>query len=199
VINLGEEFAAVPSLLPTLEHDFIIDAGGYIGTAAIALSRMYPEATVVSLEPAQRNYRLLVENTRSFPNIVPLNQALAGTTRSATLRDRGTGEWGYTIVPEPADQPRAAALERVECVTIRDLLPRHGKRGVDILKLDIEGAEADVLKDSGDWIGAVSLIIAELHDRIQPGCAEAFDRATRGMSRTAVGEKRIAVRASYTV
>jgi FkbM family methyltransferase len=193
--NLGGEFAGLSLLLPALEHDFIIDAGGYIGTAAIALSRMYPEAKIVSLEPAQSNYRLLLRNTRGFPNIVPLNRALAGKLRSATLRDRGTGEWGYTIVDEPADQPLAAATETVECVTIRGLMALHGKSGVDIVKLDIEGAEADVLLHSEDWIADVSLIIAELHDRIQPGCEEAFDRATRGMNQTTIGEKRIASRA----
>jgi FkbM family methyltransferase len=194
--NLGGEFAALSSLLPTLEHNFIIDAGGYIGTAAIALSLMYPEATVVSLEPARSNYRLLLENTRGFGNIIPVNRAIAGATGPGTLRDRRTGEWGYTIVPKPVDQPLAAAVETVECVTIRELMNLYGKRGIDILKLDIEGAEADVLDHSEDWVRDVSVIIAELHDRIQPGCEAAFDRATQGMRRTAVGERHIASRMS---
>jgi FkbM family methyltransferase len=197
VANLGDEFAGVSALLPTLEHEFIIDAGGYIGTAAIALSRLYPDAIIVSLEPAPDNYRLLLENVKGFPNIVPLRAAIStGAIRFATLLDRGTGEWGYTIVEKPADQPFATVVGTVECVTVRELMDRHRRRGIDILKLDIEGAEADLLAGSEDWIGDVSLIIAELHDRIRPGCEAEFDRATEGMTRKAAGEKRIAFRAS---
>ena len=43
------EFEPCIELLPTLQHDLIIDAGGYIGTAAIAFARAFPDARILTL------------------------------------------------------------------------------------------------------------------------------------------------------
>ena len=47
----------------------IIDAGANIGAASCWLSREFPEANIVALEPDPENYELLVRNTRTNPRI----------------------------------------------------------------------------------------------------------------------------------
>jgi hypothetical protein len=50
-----------------------------------------------------------------------------------------------------------------------------GVEHIDILKLDIEGAERELFNLGAEaWLGAVGQIIIELHDRFVPGCAFAF-------------------------
>jgi hypothetical protein len=51
---------------------------------------------------------------------------------------------------------------------------------IDILKIDIEGAEKEVFESSSKWIDKVSVIMTELHDQIRPGSARAFSEATQG-------------------
>ena len=49
---------------------------------------------------------------------------------------------------------------------------------MDLLKIDIEGAETEVFGDACHrWLGGVSAIVIELHDWFRPGCAAAFYRA----------------------
>ena len=83
--------------ISSLQHNLILDAGGYIGTAAIAFAKQYPSATIVSLEPNSNNYQLLAQNTATWRNIVAMNKALAPEPGGLILYDRGTGAWGFTL------------------------------------------------------------------------------------------------------
>src|SRR5262245_34309529 len=131
------EFDAVLKAMPRLRHSLIVDAGGYIGTAAIVFAEAYPEATIVTLEPSTENFALLRRNVAPYKNIVPLNKALAPEPGRLVLKDRGTGQWGFTLVPKPADNAASAVKEEVECTTLDQLMREFGADGIGILKLDI--------------------------------------------------------------
>ncbi len=72
-----------------------------------------------------------------------------------------------------------------------------GVEQIDILKLDIEGAEKELLQSGSDkWMHRVAMIIIELHDWLKPGCADALNQATAGMgfTRFQLGENTVLVR-----
>jgi FkbM family methyltransferase len=177
---LGGEFDELLAAVPTIIHPFIVDAGGYIGTAAIVLAEAYPDATVVSLEPSRANFAVLKQNVSRYKNIVALNKALAPEAGITTLKSRGTGQWGFTIVPRPADNPASVAMEEVECVTIEMLLKDFGVSGIGVLKLDIEGGECALFSADTGWIANTEAICIELHDRIVAGCSQKFEEVTQG-------------------
>jgi FkbM family methyltransferase len=176
-----QELALLAELVPAPKFDFIIDAGGYIGTAAIALARMFPQARVVTVEPSLDNFAVLEKNIAPFGNIVAVNAALVGVGRQVNLYDRRTGEWGFTVLQHPRDQNDVSEIQTVQGVTVSDLLTRFDSAGIDVLKLDIEGGELEVFEHSDPWIDKVGVVVAELHDRIQKGCKQAFDSKTTGM------------------
>jgi FkbM family methyltransferase len=190
----GELDAAIAAARP-LKHGFIIDAGGYIGTAAIMLARAFPEATIVSLEPSRDNFAVLAMNLRGYPNAIPLNMALGSTAGSIELVDRGNGGIGFSIVQAPADCASPSRLHQVGITTVPDLMQRFEASGIDLLKLDIEGTEHDLLKGSPPWLDATRVIFAELHERIVPGCEAIFAAATAGRSNSRdSGEKILSIR-----
>jgi hypothetical protein len=49
--------------------------------------------------------------------------------------------------------------------------------------LDIEGAERDVLLAAGPWIESVDAVVAELHEKMKPGCETAFETVAQGFER----------------
>src|SRR5262249_33554319 len=177
---LDGEFDELIAAVPSINHPFIIDAGGYIGTAAIVLAEAYPEATVVSLEPSKANFALLKRNVARYKNVISLNKALAPEPGVTTLKNRGTGQWGFTIVSRPDDNPVSEAMEEVECVTIGMLMAEFGASGIGVLKLDIEGGERALFSADTGWIANTEAICIELHDRIVAGCSEKFGEVTRG-------------------
>jgi FkbM family methyltransferase len=176
-----QELASLKELVPDPKFDFIIDAGGYIGTAAIALARMFPRSRVITVEPSLENFALLEKNIAPFGNIVAVNAALVGVGRQVNLYDRRTGEWGFTILQHPRDQQDVSEIQSVQGVTISDLLARFDSAGIDVLKLDIEGGEREVFEHSDPWIDKVGVVVAELHDRIQEGCKRVFYSKTTAM------------------
>jgi len=156
----------------------------------------YPEATIVTLEPSTENFALLRRNVAPYKNIVPLNKALAPEPGRLVLKDRGTGQWGFTLVPKPADNAASAVKEEVECTTLDQLMREFGADGIGILKLDIEGGEHALLSRNTDWIARTDAICIELHDRIVAGCSDLYRAATAGRQNTKMpGEKYLSLAA----
>ena len=58
---------------------------------------------------------------------------------------------------------------------------------IDLLKMDIEGAELEAFENC-DWMAGVQVIVIELHDHIKPGCRAAVSSAAQGLP--AVGTRR---------
>jgi FkbM family methyltransferase len=165
------------------EYDFraierprvIVDAGANIGLASILFANRYPEAKIFAIEPERDNFSLLADNVRPYDNIVPLQAALWGENTTINLIDPGDGAWGF--MTEPAGEGHA-----VSAITMDRLMSHYGIDYVDILKVDIEGAEKEVFADTSAWIDRVGSIIVELHERLKSGCNRSFYNATSGFS-----------------
>lgn len=197
--TLCREFEDLDEIVDRRDDGLVIDAGGYIGTAAIRLAKMFPDATVVTLEPSRENIALLRENVARYPNIVVVNCALAGDASRGTLplRDRKSGFWGFSIVEDINDGAEAAHMYNVDLITMPQLLRRFGATRVAFMKLDIEGAEREVLNASTAWIDCIDVLAIELHERFARGCKAAFNNATLGRENHfnhGGGEKHVSVR-----
>lgn len=164
----------------------IIDAGAYTGFSAIYFAERYPAERILALEPDPSNFALLVRNVRPFPNIIPLQQALWHRDGHIDLHDPGTGHWGFYVSPDGPDVGQS--LAQVEAVSLRTLIERFALERIDLLKLNVEGAEKEIFEHCGDWIGRVGAIFAALHDRFLPGCTEAFEKATASFGRVVLRE-----------
>lgn len=175
VSSLTDEFDILSSLLPKEFDGLILDGGGYIGTAAIKFACMYPEATVVTIEPSSENFEILGDNVKRFPNIVPLKAALTleGVDK-VTLNSRDTGQWGFTIIENPHDAATLTELEEVAAMSIEQIRQQYSEKLVGMIKLDVEGAEKQLFEDPNSSLQQIPIVFAELHDRIVPGCTDAF-------------------------
>ena len=170
---LSGEFESLRYLFQKSFDGIIVDAGGYIGTATIALRAMFPKAKIIILEPSEHNIKVLRENIAELENVHLVQGALVGTReRTVRLNDRGTGEWGFTIVPDPLDNREAKNIQTVNAFRLCDLISENEKIG--LLKLDIEGGELSLLEHDAEALSATDVVIAELHDRIVPGCLQKF-------------------------
>src|SRR5262245_64744534 len=169
----GDELSKAIAKSKPLKHGLIVDAGGYIGTAAIEFAKAFPDAIVVTVEPARDNFELLTKNTKPYANIIAVNKALAVSQGRASLHDRHTGQWGYTLVADAADF-LPTNLYDVETTNLTEIVRQYGGGGIDLLKIDIEGAEKDLFENPCQYLRNSRVILVELHDRITAGCEAAF-------------------------
>jgi FkbM family methyltransferase len=177
-ILLGEEYRFdVSEFAPRT----IVDAGANIGLCAIYYASKYPTAKIIAVEPEDSNYRVMLKNIAPYSNIIPVQAALwkADGRVSIGLADNEAREkWAFLVT---GDKGNTTAF------TLGSLLSKFHIQTVDLLKMDIEGAEKEVF-ESCDWIDRIVAIVIETHDRMKPGCTEAVQTATRGFDRWSRGE-----------
>jgi FkbM family methyltransferase len=161
----GFSFARQPSI--------IVDAGANVGMSAAYFSLRYPNAKIVAIEPEPSNFDILCKNAKLFTKIIPINAALWSHNGAVQLKDGGGGHWGTRVT-----EASARSEGSIRCVSLRALLEELRIDWVDLMKVDVEGAEYEIFEDSSSWISRVGFICAELHDRFRPGCSRIFHAAT---------------------
>ena len=83
------------------------------------------------------------------------------------------GEWGVQVSSTPGAPDRMTA-----CYRLATLLDRAGFDRVDLLKVDVEGAELELFShDPQAWLPRVGMVIVETHDRFRPGSEAAVRSA----------------------
>lgn len=157
----------------TKNVETIVDLGSNIGLSVLHFKSKYPNARIIAVEPERGNYELLQKNVAPYKNVYCLNNAIWHTNKNLNLFDGGQGEYSYRVV-DGNDEP----VGNVPAVTIDDIMTKYGLTTIDILKIDIEGAEKELFGHNYEnWLPKVRCIVIELHDFYRPGCAPAFFRA----------------------
>jgi FkbM family methyltransferase len=154
----------------------IVDAGANVGFASVRFATRFPDARIVAIEPSAGNFAMLRRNVAPYPNVTPYHAALWGAAGEIEMVDPGEGTEGYRANGVAAGA--ATSLGTVPAVTVDSIMAEMGVTFVDLLKIDIEGAELAVFQNPSAWIDRVGVIVIELHDRFTLGCSRAFYRAT---------------------
>jgi len=176
-VFLNEEYRIHFSENPKI----IIDAGGNIGLTAIYFANRYPKAKIFTIEPENNNFKLLKKNTSSYDQIYPIHTALWHEIMEVSIQDSGEGEWAYYISDETdITFKRAKSIQKLASITIDQLMNDYSLNSIDLLKIDIEGAEKEIFENSSSWIHKVNCIIVEIHEHLKPGCLRSFYNGSNG-------------------
>ena len=143
---------------------FIVDCGSNIGMSVIYFKMIYPNSEVLAFEPDEEAFACLEENMKANEiHAVCLN-------RKAISNKEGDMDFYYD-----QDNPGSLGMS-----TFRERMPKNKKvvesvllskyidREVDFLKLDIEGAERDVVEDLSNEgkLSYIKQILIEYHHHI---------------------------------
>lgn len=128
----------------------VVDVGANIGYYTLLAARLVGDkGRVIAFEPEPQNYALLVRNIgmNSYRNIVPLKKAVSSKTGTADLfLNRQSG--AHSFSPDRDDN---IGVTRVETVSL-DQYFKGRERPIDIIKIDVEGAELAVFQGMSNII-----------------------------------------------
>jgi hypothetical protein len=85
-----------------------------------------------------------------------------------------------TQAQDSAEKRFGETLHEVQGMTVDTIMKEQGIEHIDILKIDIEGAEREVFRDPSSWVSKVDALIVELHERMKSGCNRSFYNSTNG-------------------
>lgn len=135
------------------ENAFVLDCGSHIGMSIIYLKRICPTAEIIGFEPDKQNFELLTQNIESFQldKVTLINKAVWHE------------ETELSFVSEGDMTSRIGNDGKSENITKACRLYDYLDRKVDFLKMDIEGAEYEVLKDIKPRLSNVERMFIEYH------------------------------------
>ncbi|HUR06411.1 MAG TPA: FkbM family methyltransferase [Nonomuraea sp.] len=129
----------------------VIDVGANAGVFALLAAASNPGANVIAFEPNPASFSLLTRNVALNPRarVTCVNAAVTEVEGTVTLyADAGEPfDLRASIVPGARPDAPASGVRQEECAAINldAYLQREGVAHVDLVKIDVEGAEPLVL------------------------------------------------------
>jgi FkbM family methyltransferase len=140
--------------------NMIVDAGANIGAAAVMLLTLFPKATLIAIEPDPGNAEILRLNLQRYGQqamvieaaIWPREEAL----ELAPNRYRDKLDWSNQVQP-------VSGSSSISAITMDSILQEAAGANIDLLKIDIEGAELALFTGITDWLRRVKNLCIEIH------------------------------------
>jgi FkbM family methyltransferase len=142
----------------------VIDCGANVGYSAAYFLTRFPAARLVAVEPDPGNFAMLRHNLAPYGDRVTLVHSGVWSHRTGLVLSeepfRDGREWSRQVREvRPGEAPDLQAVDL-------ELLRRQAGGGrIDVLKIDVEGAEAEIFgADDLSWLDYVDHLVVELHD-----------------------------------
>ena len=177
IVMTKHEDEMIERFVPKL-GDTVVDVGAHMGRYTIIGSkRVGPDGKVVAIEAHPGNFRLLNRNIKlnRLTNVVTINSAVYSKKKPLKLY-LPDEEQGYTMHHSVMADYLSTKYKRdtgqekyvqVEADTLDSLLQKAGIKSVNWIKIDVEGAELEVLKGACEALSGnkdIALLI-EIHGK----------------------------------
>ena len=139
-----------------VNNPVIIDCGANVGMSALFFGTEYPGATVIAFEadPIISNYlnNNIIKN--KIDNVQVINKAV--WINNGDLEFASEGSDGGSV------HSLSGKKIKIKSIRLKEIIESY--TSVDMLKMDIEGAEREVINDCKDVLHKVKNIFIEYHD-----------------------------------
>lgn len=134
----------------------IIDCGSNIGQSILYFKLLYPRSRIIGFEPDSQNFQILEKNmvSNGFKDVQMENAAV--WIKNGEISFTNAGSEASHIIEEKSENKA-----QVRCVRLVEILSDYDQ--IDFLKIDIEGAEYEVLKDCTPYLSRINNIFLEYH------------------------------------
>jgi FkbM family methyltransferase len=135
------------------DSPLILDCGANVGLSIRYFKKLYPQARIIAFEPDPQIFQVLQKNCEGLTHVELHERAV--WTENGFLEFTSDGSDAGRLTSLSGDR----STTKVKTVCLRDYLSKP----VDFLKVDIEGAEVEVLKNCSDLLIHVEHLFVEYH------------------------------------
>jgi FkbM family methyltransferase len=150
---------------PALKPKIILDIGSNIGASILYFYRQFPDAQIFGFEPHPDSFRVLQKNVEHLRSVTVFNYGLGATHQRIAVHADQVNFGAFSTDGRFKDRGYPASTVECEVRRLDDVLREIGLAHVDLIKIDCEGAEADVFSTLPDAIlNHCQWIVGEFHD-----------------------------------
>ena len=165
-IFVDKMYRSVEQIISNLENP-IIDVGAHIGLFSIYASTFNSTIKIIALEPEPTNFALMKENLKlnHCKNVVIKNVALAGSDEEKASLYLSENNHNHTTLQPNHFTTKPTEQLQITATNIKDLIEKNKLSKIGLLKMDIEGAEFEILKNlkKREW-NKIRNIAVEYHE-----------------------------------
>jgi FkbM family methyltransferase len=159
-----------PGFYTPADGDVVFDVGANIGTFSLHLQSLSKSVKVFAVEPAPATREVLERNVTAnniSSQVTVLPFAVGSENGKISLHC--SPEQGHSSFVEGEFVKNGTTVE-VPMMTLPTVLDERKIEQVDLLKIDIEGAETDLFDGmTSDGWKKVKRVTMETHDKLRPG------------------------------
>lgn len=169
MLKLKKRHVPLELLTPYLpKNPIIVEAGAHIGRGTKKMAAFWPHGTIHAFEPVPELFKRLKEVTQNCTNVVYHHYALSDTTGTIPFYVSG----GRTTSVSSLIKPQEFKTERpdvtfktiqVQTITLDDWATNNTIDHVDLLWLDLQGAELLALQGAKQLLKTVKAIHTEVN------------------------------------
>lgn len=139
----------------------VIDVGAAFGHFTLACREVFPRARYLLVEPLEEYAPSLREVGQKMPDAVLVSGAATATTGQITINVH-PDLVGSSLRLENEDSDVNGVPRVVEAVALDDLVKRHGLKPPYFVKVDVQGAELDVLSGFEQGLKETEYVLLEV-------------------------------------
>jgi FkbM family methyltransferase len=164
-------FAFQKLLLSGVQAPIIFDAGAHRGYITTRYHRLFPAGTIYAFEPFPESFSILEKTQKTTRKIHPLNLALSNKTGRSVFHANFSAATNSLLPTDlnaqaswPKGQLDTIKTISVETTTLDDFCDKHDIDHIDLLKMDVQGAEYLILEGAKNLLsqGKIGLIYTEI-------------------------------------
>ncbi len=145
-------------------NNTFIDIGSHFGFFAVLASKLMPQGTVVAIEPSSANFKILEQNVAGKENITALNIGIASTDEKKDFYEFPALYSEYNSIDQSQyTEEEWYSEDIVSQSSIQflrgDTLMQQQGLSPDYIKIDVEGAEAEVIMGLSETLKNLSPVI----------------------------------------
>ncbi len=150
------EVRAITGLMASDRSTTVVDVGANVGAWTLAWLANCPTARVICVEPSSANVAILSDRFTDDARVQIVQAATGSRNGVASLAAPSTGSVRATLFPDTLEE--MPLTETVRLLTIDQLRRDLNLSVVDVLKLDVEGAELDTLLGATDTLASTGIV-----------------------------------------
>ncbi len=140
----------------TSDHPVIYDCGSNIGTSILFFSKTYPKAKIIAYEASPYIHGILIKNiaNNTISNVTAYQNAVWIKNAELEFSEEGADSGSLHAI---SNTPKI----KVQAVDLLEIINREDK--IDLIKIDIEGAEVDLLPHISPALHKIEKLFIEFH------------------------------------